>query len=116
MLNIIFEGIATTISVVGTLIIVYGVIKAVVIFLNKGLSFQDESKKHVLDHVSLGLGRHLILGLEFSIAGDIIMITVNPGWDELGKLGLIVILRTILSVFLTRELKLISEGKIEHRA
>ncbi|MFC1663277.1 DUF1622 domain-containing protein [Patescibacteria group bacterium] len=115
MFDSIFEGIATLIAVVGTIVISYGSIKAIIVFLSRGLVFHDESKKHVLDHISLGMGRHLILGLEFFIASDIISIAINPGWDELGQLAIIIILRTILSTFLTRELRIISQGTFNHQ-
>ncbi|MFH0952093.1 MAG: DUF1622 domain-containing protein [Patescibacteria group bacterium] len=108
MLTIIIEGIATVIATFGTIIIVYGVVKSIISFVAQGLPYHDESKKHILDHISLGLGRHLILGLEFFIASDIINITINPGWNELGQLTVVIILRTILSFFLTREIHLIS--------
>lgn len=45
------------------------------------------------------------MALEFFIAGDIIKTIITPTWQALGILGVIVIIRTILSYFLTKDLK-----------
>ena len=44
-------------------------------------------------------------GLEFLIASDILKTVLEPTLNELAILGGIVVLRTILSVFLNREIK-----------
>ena len=55
------------------------------------------------------LGVYLLLGLELLIAADIIKTILNPALIELLTLGGIVLLRTILSVFLEREMKGLKE-------
>lgn len=56
----------------------------------------------------------LLLGLEFLIASDILKTVLEPTLNELAILGGIVVLRTILSVFLNREIKdLEAEGEKE---
>jgi len=103
------------ISAIGSLVILYGVVKALIRFISEGLKYHNDSQRNVLDTISLGIGRHLVLGLEFFIASDLIKILIDPDWNELGQLGFIIILRTILSVFLTRELKMISEGQFDRK-
>ena len=49
------------------------------------------------------LGRALLLGLEFLVAGDIIHTTAAPTFYEVGVLALIVLIRTFLSVALQVE-------------
>ncbi len=57
-------------------------------------------------------GTYLLLGLEFLIASDILKTVLEPTLNELAILGGIVVLRTILSVFLNREIKdLEAEGE-----
>jgi uncharacterized membrane protein len=52
------------------------------------------------------LGRSILLGLEFLVAGDIIgTVAVEPTFRSLGVLGLIVIIRTFLSFSLEVEIK-----------
>lgn len=50
-------------------------------------------------------GSYLLLGLEFLIASDILKTVVDPTLDELAILGGVVVVRTILSVFLNKEIK-----------
>jgi len=47
----------------------------------------------------------LLLGLEFLIASDILKTVLEPTLNELAILGGIVVLRTVLSVFLNKEIK-----------
>ena len=54
------------------------------------------------------LGRAILLGLEFLVAGDIIRtVVIDPNFENVGVLGLIVLIRTFLSMSLEVEL----EGK-----
>ena len=52
---------------------------------------------------------YLLLGLEFLIASDILKTVVDPTLDELAILGGVVIVRTVLSVFLNKEIKELAE-------
>jgi uncharacterized membrane protein len=45
------------------------------------------------------------LALEFLIAVDVIETLMHPGWKELGILGVLVVLRTLMSFGLHWELK-----------
>ena len=51
------------------------------------------------------MGRAILLGLEFLVAGDIIrIVVVDPTFDNVIVLGLIVLIRTFLSMSLQLEL------------
>jgi uncharacterized membrane protein len=53
-----------------------------------------------------GLGRAILLGLEFLIAGDIIRtVATSPTFQSVGILGSIVIIRTFLSFSLNLEVE-----------
>ena len=58
-----------------------------------------------------GVGAYLLLGLELLIASDILKTVLEPSLDELAILGGIVVLRTILSVFLNKEIKELDNEK-----
>jgi uncharacterized membrane protein len=59
------------------------------------------------------LGRGILLGLEFLVIGDIIgTVAVEPSFQNLGVLGLIVIIRTFLSFSLEVEI----EGRLPWKA
>ncbi|WP_317190574.1 MULTISPECIES: DUF1622 domain-containing protein [Parabacteroides] len=57
------------------------------------------------------LGTYLLLGLELLIASDILKTVLEPSLDELAILGGIVVLRTVLSVFLNKEIKELDSEK-----
>ncbi len=49
--------------------------------------------------------RWLLLGLEFTLAADIIRTAISPTWDDIGQLAAIAFIRTFLNYFLERDLK-----------
>lgn len=95
---------AAAIGYVGVGVMMLGAVKAVYHYVQHIV----RGDAH-LAHIRIELGKHLALGLEFFVGKDIIESVVHPSWDDLGKLGVIVALRTILTVFLSRELKEVEE-------
>ena len=57
--------------------------------------------RHVLRHE---LGSYLLLGLELLIAADVLDTIVHPTLLEIGILGGIVAIRTVIGFFLGREI------------
>ncbi|WP_414585652.1 DUF1622 domain-containing protein [Scytonema sp. PCC 10023] len=55
--------------------------------------------------IRLKLGRVLALGLEFTVASDILRTAVAPTRQDILNLGAIVLLRTLLNYFLEREIR-----------
>jgi uncharacterized membrane protein len=93
-----------TLNVIGALITVWGIILALFEFLKKELLHKEDCLK-CNEVIRLKLGSYLVLALEFFIAGDIVKTIITPTWQSLGILGAIVVIRTILSYFLTKDLK-----------
>ena len=60
------------------------------------------------NRIRLEFGYCVILGLEFMVGGDVVGSLVNPDYHSLAVLGAIVVIRTILSVFLNKELEALS--------
>jgi uncharacterized membrane protein len=50
------------------------------------------------------LGVWLLLGLEFELAADIIGSVISPSWQDIGQLGAIAVIRTLLNYFLEKDL------------
>lgn len=96
--------ISFVLNVIGALIILFGVVLALAEFLKKEIFAHDDRIK-MNETIRIKLGSYLVLGLELFIAGDIIKTIITPTWQSLGMLGAIVIIRTILSYFLTKDLK-----------
>lgn len=59
----------------------------------------------VTESIRLRLGRALALGLEFTVASDILRTAVAPTRQDILNLGAIVLLRTLLNYFLEREIE-----------
>ena len=55
--------------------------------------------------VRLTIARFLVLALEFQLAADIMATAVSPSWEQLGKLGIVAVIRTFLAFFVEREMK-----------
>ena len=55
--------------------------------------------------IRLILARYLALALEFELGADILGTAVSPSWDQIGKLGVVAVIRTGLNFFLSIELK-----------
>lgn len=60
--------------------------------------------KYTTDHVRLTLGTYILIGLEFMVGEDIINTVLHTSFDNLIELGMIVVIRTALDFFLSREM------------
>ena len=92
-----------TLNVIGALFTVWGIIVSLAEFIKKEVSRGECVKCN--EAIRIKLGSYLVLALEFFIAGDIVKTIITPTWEGLGVLGAIVVIRTILSYFLTKDLK-----------
>ena len=54
--------------------------------------------------VRLGLGRYLVLGLEFQLAADILRTAIAPTFTEIGQLAAVAAIRTVLNHVLRKEI------------
>ena len=66
-------------------------------------------RKYSTDHVRHTLGTYILIGLEFMVGQDIVETVLHTDRDHLINLGLIVIIRTVLDFFLSREITHLGE-------
>lgn len=97
------------ISLLGVLIILSGVLFAIYQYIYYLFIGQLVNQGSSINEIRLKLGRSLILGLEFIVAADLIGTTNTPDYYALGILAIIVLIRTLLSYSLNRELMTISK-------
>lgn len=97
------------VSLVGVLIIVSGVLLALGQFIYFFVTDQLTGDSAKLNVIRLNLGRILITGLEFIVAADLIGTTTAPDYYSVGILGIIVVIRTVLSYTINRELMMLSQ-------
>ncbi|MFE5815337.1 DUF1622 domain-containing protein [Streptomyces sp. NPDC056479] len=99
------EAIGVLVRVVetaGALIIFVGAIWAFVRFVAAVVRGGGDGRG--FNRIRLTLGRFLVLGLEFQLAGDVLRTAVAPSFTEIGQLAAIAAIRTALNYFLGREI------------
>lgn len=96
--------VAMGINIIGIIVILVGVIIVLFKYLKNLLLFQNNLVR-LNEVIRFEFSSYLIFGLEFFIASDVVRTIVIPSWTTLGMLGGIVIIRTVLSYFLTKEIK-----------
>ena len=101
----ILQVIVFTVSGLGTLVVIWGVLEAITSFFSLKLVQKQKDAVSESENIRQHLGAHLLLGLEIFIAADIITSAVSPSWEKVGILVAIVGVRTVLSYFLRMELK-----------
>jgi uncharacterized membrane protein len=96
------EDVGKGVDVAGIAIILVGVLASSVQFLRR----LRNDVVPAYDLYRVGLGRAILLGLEFLIAGDIIRtVATSPTFQSVGILGGIVLIRTFLSLALNLEVE-----------
>lgn len=99
----VMEMIGTAVDGAGVLVVVVGVLVATARFLARGRGPEAGGSYRAYRQ---GIGRAILLGLELLVAGDIIRtVVVAPTLENVAILGLIVLIRTFLSVSLQLELE-----------
>lgn len=101
--------IATIISGISILIVVYGTVISFYQFIRNELKRHHQFMQTDLRRIRVECGSYLLLGLEFLIASDILETVVHPDLEELALLGGIVLVRIVLSYFLNLEIKELSQ-------
>lgn len=89
------------VEAIGAAIVGFGSIAAFVRYVLTLAGLRDYSNTEI----RLYLGRYLALGLEFQIGADILSTAVAPTLDAVLLLGAIVLIRTVLNYFLSKELE-----------
>ena len=108
-MEVLVEFIWAVFAYIGIAVMVVGWVKAVYLLVYRW----------IVDHkipmwtIRIKLGHYLVLALEFLVAKDILESIVNPTTQGLITLWAIVVIRTVLSYFLNKE---IAEVKEEMKA
>ncbi|MGL5313065.1 MAG: DUF1622 domain-containing protein [Peptostreptococcaceae bacterium] len=87
-------------------IIVYGIVVQYIGFLKSEVKSKD--RKKATDNIMLlrnFLGTYILFSLEILIGADIIESILDPSIDHIFSLAALVIIRTIISYFLNKEIE-----------
>ncbi len=103
-LKLLVSYLAVVAEIAAALVIGGAVIRGITAYLRQ---FFSRSRQHFnsTESIRLQLGRVLTLGLEFTVASDILRTAVAPTRQDILNLGAIVLLRTLLNYFLEREIR-----------
>ena len=96
---------ATGAEIAAALVIGVAVLRAIGLYLYLLVARADPQFDY-LESIRLRLGHVLALGLEFTIASDILRTVVSPTRQEIMNLGAIVLLRSLLNYFLEMEINM----------
>ena len=89
------------VEAVGAAIVGFGALATVVVYLLSVFGIRKRS----YTEIRLLLGRYLALGLEFQLGSDILSTAVAPTIAEIEILAAIVVIRTVLNYFLSKEIE-----------
>ncbi len=105
------EWIAVLIEVMAILVMLIGVLRYLNSFVRAELARVTQERLKKLHHARVDLGRYVLAGLELFIVSDIIHIVLSLKLSDLLFLGLLVVIRTIVSFFLDREIRELKEDE-----
>ncbi len=89
------------VEAIGAAIVGFGAAATTFRYVLSLLGLRDYSNSEI----RLYLGRYLALGLEFQLGADILSTAVAPTFEEVQLLAAIVVIRTVLNYFLSKELE-----------
>ncbi|MEO1432268.1 MAG: DUF1622 domain-containing protein [Cyanobacteria bacterium J06632_19] len=96
-------GIAiSTCQLLALFVISIGLIKGLIIFLQNALSFSNSAK--MFQESRLQMGYSFSLGLNFLVGGSILRTTITPNWEDIGRLAVIIVIRTVLNYLLLQNI------------
>jgi uncharacterized membrane protein len=105
VIRTVIEWAALAIEILGAVVIVAGVIKVAITQGTVRYLFQLD-KPGAFERYKHQMGRSLLLGLEFLVAGDVVRtVALEPTLTNVGVLGLLVLIRTFLSWSLAVEIE-----------
>lgn len=111
----VLSGIANLVALVGGAIILGGVVSALYRLLRVEFALlRKVDLQHDRRTLRHHFGYYILLGLEFLIAADILRTLIHPGVEELITLGVVVLIRTMISVTLNWELSRVEEVREDH--
>ncbi|AFZ31975.1 protein of unknown function DUF1622 [Gloeocapsa sp. PCC 7428] len=98
IVRILDQQVVSLIQLLALFVISIGIVKALLIFVQQAL-FQSHSGT-AFQKSRLEMGYSFSLGLSFLVGASILKTIIAPTWDDIGKLGAIILIRTVLNYLL----------------
>ena len=102
ILKVAAEAVARGCDLVAVLVVAVGAVEALARLVWR---WRDYGNLAFKKEVWLRFASTIVLGLEFALGADIAASAIAPTWREIGQLAAIATIRTVLNLFLERDLE-----------
>ncbi len=92
------------IDIIGVVVLLFGFIKIFLKYLKTEFKNIAHTSFRKLQRIRCEMGIYILLGLDFLIVSDIIQTILDLNVEEIIKLSALILLRTIISYFLGKEI------------
>ncbi|MBM9594126.1 DUF1622 domain-containing protein [Roseitranquillus sediminis] len=99
------EWVAAIIEIAAIALLIVGALRFIAGVLVAEIARRGPERVRKTNRERIELGRYILAGLELFIVADIIRTALSLAFSDLLFLGLLVVIRSIISYFLDRELK-----------
>lgn len=104
-LGTLLEWMTTAIDMAAIAIMLVGALRFIAGFAAAEIRRDPVARLQGIDRQRMGLGRYILAALELLIVSDIIHTALSLAFRDLLFLGLLVLIRSVISFFLDRELR-----------
>ncbi|MBP1046693.1 DUF1622 domain-containing protein [Enterococcus sp. BWM-S5] len=102
----VFDLFILCLNILSIIILLWGVVLAAYNFFKDSLSKEKKLETVRSNNLIKNLlGSYILLSLEILIAADIIESIIKPTFQDISKLAALVVIRTVISYFLHREIE-----------
>ena len=114
-LKLLIGYLASAAEIAAAFVIGMGIFRSTVAYASglfkrsRSVSSGESPHRASTESIRLQLGRVLTLGLEFTVAADILRTAVAPTREDILNLAAIVLLRTLLNYFLEQEIRQVEQ-------
>ena len=102
IINQLLSYLMEVVDSIGIIILAFGVFRAAIRYVQLVMHM---SAAISIESIRLNLGQTIILAVEFLLVSDLLKTIISPNYYEIGMLGALVVIRTILTYFLNKELE-----------
>lgn len=99
-----FILLADVLEIIAVVLIIWGaLVVALRLTVSEWHHVRGKGDRVRFEQIRVDFGQRIVLAIEFMVAADLVMTILDPAFEEIIRLGMIVLIRTVLSYFLTRE-------------
>jgi uncharacterized membrane protein len=105
-MHALFDALAAAVALAceaaAVLVLAFGAAQILIVLL---LNLRHVNDIVVRQRAWLGFASWILIALELTLAADIVRTALAPSWTQIGQLGAIAVIRTLLNLFLARDVE-----------